>query len=46
MIAQCIKVANMAANYDALGLRIEDLRQQQDKLGDQIVKKAEANKCS
>ncbi len=43
MIAQCIKVANLAADYDALGLRLQDLRQQQDKLGDQIVKKAEAN---
>ena len=46
MIAQCIKVANLAANYDALGERIQDLRQQQDKLGDQIVKKAEATQCS
>ena len=43
MIKQCIKVANLAADYDALGLRLQDLRQQQDKLGDQIVKKAEAN---
>ena len=40
MIAQCIKVANMAANYDALGERIEDLRQQQDILGDKIIAKA------
>ena len=46
MIAQCIKGANLAADYDALGLRLQDLRQQQDKLGDQIVKKAEAKKCS
>jgi len=46
MIAQCIKVANLAANYDALGERLQDLRQQQEKLGDQIVKKAEAKKCS
>ena len=46
MIAKCIKVANMAADYDALGLRLEDLRQQQNIVGDEIVKKAEADKCS
>lgn len=40
MIAKCIKVANLAATYDTLGLRIEDLRQQQDILGDKIVAKA------
>ena len=41
MIQKCIKVANLAANYDALSERITSLIAEQSKYGDQLVKKAQ-----
>ena len=40
MIQKCIKVANLAAQYDALTERIAKLNKDQDKYGDNLVKKA------
>ena len=40
MIQKCIKVANLAAQYDALTERIAKLNKDQDKYGDTLVKKA------
>ena len=42
MIQKCIKVANLAAQYDALTERISVLNKDQDKYGDKLVAKAEA----
>ena len=42
MIEKCIKVANLAAQYDALTERIHVLNKDQDKYGDKLVAKAEA----
>ena len=42
MIQKCIKVANLAAQYDALTERISVLNKDQDKYGDKIVAKAES----
>ena len=42
MIEKCIKVANLAAQYDALTERISVLNKDQDKYGDKLVAKAEA----
>ena len=41
MIQKCIKVANLAANYDALSERITALIAEQKKYSDQLVKKAQ-----
>jgi len=41
MIQKCIKVANLAANYDALSERITSLIAEQKKYGDNLVKKAQ-----
>ena len=41
MIEKCIKVANLAANYDALSERITSLIAEQKKYGDNLVKKAQ-----
>ena len=40
MIQKCIKVANLAAQYDVLTERIGKLNKDQDKYGDNLVKKA------
>ena len=42
MIEKCIKVANLAAQYDALTERIHVLNKDQDKYGDKLVAKAES----
>jgi hypothetical protein len=42
MIEKCIKVANLAAQYDALTERINVLNKDQDKYGDKLVAKAES----
>ena len=42
MIQKCIKVANLAAQYDALTERISVLNKDQDKYGDKLVAKAES----
>ena len=42
MIEKCIKVANLAAQYDALTERISVLNKDQDKYGDKLVAKAES----
>tara|TARA_B100000073_G_scaffold168028_1_gene139012 strand:+ start:48 stop:473 length:426 start_codon:yes stop_codon:yes gene_type:complete len=44
MIQKCIKVANHAAQWDALTERIQVLNKDQDKYGDKLVKEAEAKK--
>lgn len=41
MIQKCIKVANLAANYDVLSERITTLIAEQSEYGDQLVKKAQ-----
>ena len=46
MIEKCIKVANLAAQYDALTERISVLNKDQDKYGDKLVAKAEAKEES
>ena len=46
MIQKCIKVANLAAQYDALTERISVLNKDQDKYGDKLVEKAEAKEES
>ena len=46
MIEKCIKVANLAAHYDALTERISVLNKDQDKYGDKLVAKAEAKEES
>ena len=46
MIQKCIKVANLAAQYDALTERISVLNKDQDKYGDKLVAKAEAKEES
>jgi hypothetical protein len=45
MIEKCIKVANLAAQYDALTERISVLNKDQDKYGDKLVAKAEAKEA-
>ena len=40
MIQKCIKFANLAAQYDVLTERIGKLNKDQDKYGDNLVKKA------
>ena len=40
MIQKCIKVANLAAQYDVLTERIAMLNKEQDKYGDELVEKA------
>ncbi len=42
MIQKCIKVANLAAQYDVLTERISVLNKDQDKYGDKLVAKAES----
>ena len=42
MIQKCIKVANLAAQYDVLTERISKLNKDQDKYGDKLVAKAES----
>ena len=45
MIQKCIKVANLAVQWDVLTERINKLNKDQDKYGDKLVKKAkEASK--
>lgn len=46
MIQKCIKVANLAAHYDALSERISILNKDQDKYGDKLVAKAESKEES
>ena len=46
MIQKCIKVANLAAQYDALTERISVLNKDQDNYGDKLVEKAEAKEES
>ena len=46
MIQKCIKVANLAAQYDVLTERISVLNKDQDKYGDKLVAKAEAKEES
>ena len=46
MIEKCIKVANLAAQYDVLTERISVLNKDQDKYGDKLVAKAEAKEES
>ena len=46
MIEKCIKVANLAAQYDALTERISVLNKDQDKYGDKLVAKAESKEES
>ena len=41
MIQKCIKVANLAVQWDVLTERIKQLNKDQDKYGDKLVKKAE-----
>ncbi|AXF42065.1 hypothetical protein STIP37_3 [Synechococcus T7-like phage S-TIP37] len=41
MIQKCIKVANLAVQYDVLTERIAMLNKEQDKYGDELVKKAQ-----
>ena len=41
MIQKCIKVANLAVQWDVLTERIKELNKDQDKYGDKLVKKAE-----
>ena len=42
MIQKCIKVANLAAQYDMLTEQIASLNEEQDKYGDKLVAKAKA----
>ena len=44
MIQKCIKVANLASQWDVLTERIASLNKEQDEYGDKLVKKAEAKK--
>tara|TARA_R100000406_G_scaffold34923_1_gene23051 strand:- start:36 stop:461 length:426 start_codon:yes stop_codon:yes gene_type:complete len=46
MIQKCIKVANLAAQYDVLTERISKLNKDQDKYGDKLVAKAESKEES
>ena len=46
MIQKCIKVANLAAQYDALTERISKLNKDQDKYGDKLVEKAKAKEAN
>jgi len=46
MIEKCIKVANLAAQYDALTERINVLNKDQDKYGDKLVAKAESKEAN
>ena len=41
MIQKCIKVANLADQWDLLTDRVKTLNKEQDKYGDELVKKAE-----
>ncbi len=42
MIQKCIKVANLAAQYDMFTEQIASLNEEQDKYGDKLVAKAKA----
>ena len=44
MIQKCIKVANLAVQWDVLTERIASLNKKQDEYGDKLVKEAEAKK--
>jgi len=44
MIQKCIKVANLAVQWDVLTERIASLNKDKDEYGDKLVKKAEAKK--
>jgi hypothetical protein len=46
MIQKCIKVANLAVQWDVLTERIKQLNKDQDKHGDKLVKKAEQKEAS
>lgn len=46
MIQKCIKVANLAAQYDVLTERISVLNKDQDKYGDKLVAKAQSKEES
>jgi len=46
MIQKCIKVANLAVQWDVLTERIASLNKDQDKYGDKLVKEAEAKEQS
>ena len=41
MIQKCIKVANLAVQWDVLTEQVKQLNKDQDKYGDKLVKKAE-----
>ena len=42
MIQKCLKVADYVAHYEMLSNEIKSLKKEQEKLGEKIVKKAEA----
>ena len=46
MIQKCIKVANLAAQYDVLTERIAMLNKEQEKYGDELVKQAKEKEDS
>ena len=46
MIQKCIKVANLAVQWDVLVERIKKLNKEQDKYGDKLVEKAQAKEAS
>jgi hypothetical protein len=46
MIQKCIKVANLAVQWDVLTERISKLNKEQDKYGDKLVEKAQAKEAS
>ena len=46
MIQKCIKVANLAVQWDVLTERIKKLNEDQDKYGDKLVEKAKAKEAS
>ena len=46
MIQKCIKVANLAVQWDVITERIKKLNEDQDKYGDKLVEKAKAKEES
>jgi hypothetical protein len=46
MIQKCIKVANLAVQWDVLTDRIKKLNEDQDKYGDKLVEEAKAKEAS
>ena len=46
MIQKCIKVANLAVQWDVLTEQVKQLNKDQDKYGDKLVKKAEQKEAS